>query len=190
MRCFGGLVLAFLVVMVPARANNLVTDPGFEDCGGIAGVGNPPPGWSASGAAACEANPHSGSSDADPFVDELSTLSQDISTTVGDSYDFSFWLKGFVVTPDFFTASFGSDEVLDLVDPADFGYTLEDFTVTATAGTSTTIEFEGNGNGGLWALDDVSVTDLGPAAPEPGSVALVAAGLLGLWEFRRRHFSK
>jgi hypothetical protein len=113
------------------------------------------------------------------------TMSQSISTTAGDNYDFSFWLDDGSVSPDSFTASFGSDEVLDLVNHSDFGYTLEDFTVTATAAT-TTISFGAHTTGNSWTLDDVSVTDLGPSAPEPTSLALFSSGLLGLWLLSRR----
>lgn len=89
-------------------------------------------------------------------------------------------------SPSFFTASFGSNEVLDLVSPGVFSYTLKDFIVTAT-GTSTTIRFDSESNDGAWALDDVSVTDQGSAAPEPASLLLMASGLLGIaWRFRRQ----
>jgi len=130
--------------VVPGRAN-LITDPGFESC---ASAGDTPPDWTASSANAdCSLNPHTGSYSAD-FADAASTLSQTITTIAGDNYDFSFWLEREVTTPDFFTASFGGDQVLDLVNESGFaGYTLEDFTVAA-AGTSTTIELGGENSAG------------------------------------------
>jgi hypothetical protein len=187
MRCNGFWILAPALLLatgvVPARAN-LITDPGFESC---TTFGDPPPGWtsSSSNAFCSEAPNHTGSSDVQ-FGNTAATLSQTLTTIAGDNYDFSFWLAGEPASPSFFTASFGSDEVFDLVSPAAFGYTLEDFTVTAS-GTSTTIQFDGESNGGAWVLDDVSVTDLGPSAPEPASLVLMGTGLLGIaWRFRRR----
>ena|SRR6185312_9784411 len=186
MRHNGFWILASAILLAasvaPARAN-LITDPGFESC---AGVTAPPPGWTRSSANAyCGTGPHTGTYDA-TFAGAASTLSQTITTIVGDNYDFSFWLWNDAGTPDFFTASFGSDQVLDLLSPANFGYTQEDFAVTAV-GTSTTIEFGGEANGNGWFLDDVSITDQGPAAPEPASLILLASGLLATaWRFRRQ----
>ena len=177
------LTLAILLAanVVPARAN-LITDPGFESC---ANMGDPPPDWTASSSdLQCGLNPHTGNWDTD-LTGAGGTLSQTITTIAGDNYDFSFWLREVANTPNSFTASFGSDEVLDLANAAFFGYTLEDFTVTAT-GTSTTIEFSSAAQGGGWSLDDVSVTDLGPSTPEPASLVLFATGLLAIaWRFRR-----
>jgi hypothetical protein len=185
MRTNGFWILASAILLaasvVPARAN-LITDPGFESC---PLTGLTPPGWTASGNTECEPNRHTGTFDTD-INGGVSTLSQTITTITGDNYDFSFWLESSAESADFFTASFGSDEVLDLVNPATFGYTHEDFTVTAT-GTSTAIEFAGESNSDSWSLDDVSVTDQGAATPEPASLLLMATGLLGIaWRFRRR----
>jgi hypothetical protein len=186
MRWNGFWILASAVLLaasvVPARAN-LITDPGFESC---TVIGIQSPGWTASsGNNFCNALSNTGSWN-HTFTGSASTLSQTITTITGNNYDFSFWLADSSGSPDFFTAFFGTDEVLDLVNPAVFGYTQEDFTVTAT-GTSTTIQFGGRTTGNFWSLDDVSVTDQGPATPEPASLLLMGTGLLGIaWRFRRR----
>jgi hypothetical protein len=58
--------------------------------------------------------------------------------------------------------------------------TPEDFTVTAI-GTTTTIQFAANTIGSAWSVDSVSVTDVTPASTsEPASLALIAAGFLGM----------
>ena len=116
------------------------------------------------------------------------TLSQAISTIAGDSYDFSFWLAICADNGDTFAASFGGTEVLSAISNGAFNeYALEEFTVTATAPV-TTIAFTGTPGGGFWGIDDVSVTDLGPAAaaPEPASLALVGTALAGFVTLRQR----
>lgn len=179
------LTLAILLAAgaIPARAN-LIVDPGFESC---VTPGDAPPGWTASSADAycSNFNTHGGSWSGE-FMGTASSLSQTITTTAGDNYDFSFWLRQGPCNPDFFTASFGSDEVLDLTGVCHFvDYAQQDFTVTATW-TSTTIQFDAETGSGVWNIDNVSVTDLGPSTPEPASVVLLASGLLAIaWHFHR-----
>jgi hypothetical protein len=174
MHCWrtSALAASLLIALVSPTLANLVTDPGFESCPTVP----PPPGWS--GTAGCNANhAHTGSWAAGFELN--STLSQSISTTPGATYDFSFWVSGInLPTPDQFTASFGSDQVLDLVNVTPSTYTFEDFTVAATAAI-TTIAFAGTTTGdSAWLLDDVSVTAV--TVPEPASLSLLAASLLGL----------
>ena len=123
--------------------------------------GQTPPGWS--GTAHCSSFAYMGSWAAG-FIVGTQTLSQTIATTAGDTYEFSFWRENQAIPPASFTASFGSDVVLSLSNVNLFGYTFEDFTVTAAA-ASTMISFAGSGD--FWALDDVSVT-----APEPATLSL------------------
>ena len=186
MRQNGFWILASAILLaasaVPARAN-LITNPGFESC--TFPINTYPTGWTETGSVSCSPGTvHTGNYTAVLPTD--STLSQTITTVAGENYDFSFWLLTEISSPSSITGSFGGDEVLDLVNPASFGYTLEDFSVTAT-GTSTTIAFSTTGSGGGSAIDDVSVTDLGPATPEPASLLLLASGLLAIaWRFRHR----
>jgi hypothetical protein len=173
----GAAALALVAgVAAPARAD-LVTDPGFESCIHTNVV---PSGWT--GDASCQGHPNSGTFSVGFSPVDGRLLSQTIPTTVGATYDFSFWLRDFGVTSlnsgNNFTASFGTDQVLNLTPPSNgiFPYTFENFAVTAEA-TTTTIQFaRPTGFGGEFFLDDVSVTP----APEPASLALLAVGLVSL----------
>jgi hypothetical protein len=177
-----GLLIAPLS---PARAN-LVSDPGFESCIPPGGPGETPPDWS--GTAICAGRPHSGTWAAG-FASPSATLSQSIATTPGDTYDFSFWLESPdpPQPPNSFTASFGSDVVLNLTNVFPFHYTFEDFTVTAAA-ASTTISFTAStpAPGSFWFLDDVSVTAVPAPALSPLGPALVGLFLLARRAYRRR----
>jgi hypothetical protein len=173
------LAACLLIASISPSLANLVIDPGFESCP----TSPPPPGWSGTGF--CNSGfPHTGSFAAG--LENTSTLSQSIPTTSGGTYDFSFWVSGFNLgTPDQFTASFGSDQVLDLVNVTPTTYTFEDFTVSATA-ASTIIAFAGTLSGeGTWLFDDVSVTAVA-AVPEPPTLGLFAVTALGLAALYRR----
>lgn len=176
------LAAALLLASVSPTLANLVTDPGFESC---TMTFSPPPGWSVTSAnTGCGMNPHSGIW-SDDFAGAVSTLSQSIPTTSGVTYDFSFWLRNPDLTTNDFTASFGPDEVLHLINATDVGYAFKDFTVMAAA-VSTTITFTASTDGSNWNLDDVSVTAV-PTVPEPASLTVLVTGLLGLAALRRRH---
>jgi hypothetical protein len=173
------LAACLLIASVSPSLANLVTDPGFESCP----TDPPPPGWS--GTAGCNINAHTGSWAAG--FEGSSNLSQSIPTTAGTMYDFSFWVSSVnLTTPNQFTATFGADQVLDLVNTIPTTYTFEDFTVTATA-ASTTVTFAGTAQSGdgAWLLDDVSVTAVA-AVPEPPTLGLFTVAALGLAALYRR----
>jgi hypothetical protein len=150
--------------------------------------GSPPPGWSSSAYFFCGGVAHSGlwaAEEANPASMFQNILLQDIPTSPGVSYDFSFWLAGGPGPPSDFTASFGSARVLTLQNvPNPFPYTFEDFTVTATM-TLTTLAFTAFTAGGTWDIDDASVTAI-TAALEPSSWVLLTTGLIGFLAPRTR----
>jgi hypothetical protein len=163
-----------------ARAQNLVTDPGFEDC---ERHGHVPPGWSNPDSQfACGENPRTGQWGAETNVRNSDTLSQTIATVAGDLYEFSFWVRNNGADGEF-SASFDGAPVLDIVsDPPTTGYVPEDFTVTAS-GTSTVIAFTANSSSQDWDVDDVIVTDL--SLPEPASLTLLIVAMVTLAGVRR-----
>jgi PEP-CTERM motif len=66
-----------------------------------------------------------------------------------------------------------------------FGYTFQ------ANSTSATIQFHQTGPSGSddAAIDKVSIAQVGTTVPEPGTVGLAAAGLIGLVLLRRRRMS-
>jgi hypothetical protein len=172
---FGAAVLALAAGFAAPTRANLITNPGFESC--TTNSQSPPPGWT--GTAECiSTGAHSGTWQATfPGRSGPTTLSQSITTTAGAVYDFSFWLENLQSFSNFFTASFGADQVLNLNNVQPGGYVFENFSVSAAA--NTTIAFTGSASLGPWRLDDVSVTPAA-AVPEPASLALLAVGLVSL----------
>jgi hypothetical protein len=185
-----------------ANAVNIVTDAGFEASTDNIG-GNPfsaswtnidPSGFSEVGGDSAFA--HSGTNYA--FLGAspgFGSLSQNLSTVVGQSYTLSFWLANdqTVGLPqsNSFRVLFGGVQVFSIANQAPFGYTQ--FTISglvATGGLSS-LEFVSNHDSDFWRLDDISVNAQG--VPEGLStiwLALPAFGALGLVQFSRANGRK
>ena len=144
---------------------NLVVNGSFE---------NNFTGWTASGNVAelsygpqlfITSSAHSGQ-DAAGFgsVGSDGTISQNLTTVVGQSYTLDFWLANASGGPNDFTAKIGGVTELHLVNAAAQPYTHYDFTFTATS-TSTPLEFDFRQDPSHWSLDDVSVVQATGSAP-------------------------
>ena len=165
----------------PAGASAGVVNGGFEtgDFTGWTLTNNIGPNGVDSG------SPHSGTYEAffgQATADGLVSLSQDVATTPGASYTFSFWVMAeagseFSGAPDEFKASFGGTVLLDLVNVAAFPYTEYTYTVTASS-PSSEVRFDVANDASFFDLDDVSLSAI--AVPEPGSFILLVIGVPGI----------
>jgi len=186
----GAAALVLATFFAGAAQANLVTNPGFE-------TGNFT-GWVLSGDTSFTSvdgfAPHSGSFGA--FLGtsipipifpitfpSTGSITQTLATTVGVSYAIEFWLNT-AVKPNFLSVSFDGI-VLDsltnittspMVQPHDPNYKLFSYTALASS-ASTDLVFTFQHDFWVWDLDDVSV-EAATAVPEPGSLPLVAGGLI------------
>jgi hypothetical protein len=119
------------------------------------------------------------------------TLSQDLVTTPGQTYTFSFAVGSDGATPNDFNASWNGSTILSLTDiPQTPGYpgaayTVYSFTEVAT-GALTNITLGFRNDPSFLALDDVSV--VAGVVPEPSSIVLSGIGVLTFagYTIRRR----
>ncbi len=104
-------------------------------------------------------------------------LSQVISTTVGSTYEVSFWLasQSYGTPSNDFSVTWGGTTLLNAANLSGFGYTQYDFTGLTAAGSSTVLTFAFHNNPSYFALDDISVVD-----PVPEPLGAGFAGLLSL----------
>jgi hypothetical protein len=108
------------------------------------------------------------------------TLSQSLSTVAGSFYNLSFFFQTDGGTPSDFSASFGSDLLFSVTDPAATnGYEQFNFAGVQATSANTVLSFSFRNDPGSMQLADVSV-------PEPGTMALLGIGSAGLWFGRRR----
>jgi hypothetical protein len=177
----GALVLAGLATL-PGRASafgtNLVANGGFEtgDLSGWTEVGNTGYGGVTRGGAPegnCEAffGP----------IGSLGGIEQSVATTVGGEYAISFVFDSDGGTPGAFQVDFGGQTLLSLANPPAAGNQAFAFDVAATVANSI-LQIQFQDDSGFMFLDAVQVS----AVPEPASVVLMGAGLLGLAAGRRR----
>jgi hypothetical protein len=116
-----------------------------------------------------------------PFDD---TLSQTLSDPAGYSYNLSFYLFNDSTAPGQadFHAYWDGVDIFNASSDA-FPYTQFTFTVVGTG--NDTLTFAGRQVPSFYALDDIVVTKGPLVTPEPGYIALLAAGLLVCLVFAR-----
>ncbi len=108
-------------------------------------------------------------------------LFQDLTTVVGQTYTLSFDYSAVGASPDGLEVDFGSDLVANFVNTPD---TIETYTYTVVAtSTVTRLQFLAEQNNTYDYLDNVSVST---PTPEPGTIAMVGTGILGLLGTARR----
>ncbi len=172
------VVFAVSLAVTSAGASaELVSNGGFEtgDFTGWTQFGNT--GFTGVGGG----SPHSGSFQA--FFGPIGStggIFQTLATTPGGTYDVDFWLRNLGGIPSSFEFNWdGGAAELSLVNPGAFPYTQHSFSLVASS-ASTALRFTFRQDPAFFFLDDVS------AVPEPGVLALLALGLVGLAVSRYR----
>ena len=110
------------------------------------------------------------------------TISQDLSTTPGTTYDLTFWLASFAdpilgQTPNQMIVDWGGLQVADIVNLSTDG-SYQQFSVNVLAtGSSTLLSFVGTNDPNVTGLDDVSALAIATTS-EPSSLMLLSTGVL------------
>lgn len=163
--------------------SNLIANSGFE---------NSPTGvdWVRTGSSGFNSVPRSGTGNAWVNI-STGSISQTISTTVGDTYLVECWVayNGFSYSGTL-TVSFGDTEGFsESIDYFKEVYNYEKVSFTAVATEAlTTFDFSGTMQGGTFFMDDVSVTDISqPSVPEGcSSLALLSTSIAILGVVNRK----
>jgi hypothetical protein len=177
------------MLLAGAAQANLVANGGFED--NTATCTLPIVSWSGVGAFAdgpggCVGYAAHTGTTATFFgaVRTLLGISQDLSTTAGQSYHLQFFLASDGFTPNQFVVLWDGVEIFNQSNIAASGYVQYDFDLVA-ADATTTLSFLGRNDPRYLTLDDVSVV-ANRTVPEPGALALAALALLGAGVAARR----
>jgi hypothetical protein len=188
-RRFVGVSTLVALASAPAIAQNIVSNPGFEVGGGsFAGytVTADAPGLVTIGLGN---NAHTGNAAA--FLSSYtgtSQISQTLTTTAGQGYNVSFYAynPGFAADgPNNLSVLFGGQQIFgQAVNNTDY----ELFSAFATAPSNSSLfQIVVSNPATFTQIDDISVTASGTSTvPEPGSMALLGTGLVGLVPFARR----
>lgn len=183
---FRNLVLAALVaVPLPAQAaTELILNGGFET-GDMTG-------WSCTGGDLCVSetwNPRTGSYSLAGFDNTgFATLSQTVTTTIGSTYDLSFWSSAYDYSGNILRYSLDGGPAQTVTTTSSYTQSTDSFVAT---GNSTVLSFffETDGGTGSWYIDDVSMIGATSAVPLPATALLLVGALAGLGVVRRRRAS-
>ena len=188
MRAIFPIALAALAIAAPALASpELVVNGGFEtgDFTGFIRGGNLDNTFVSGASPYVHSGLHGaalGPIGSDGF------LEQDLPTTPGATYRVSFWFNKQFGAPNDFSVSFAGDTLLSLVNyPAGNVNMEENYSYSVrTAGGVSPLIFAFRQDRGYQGLDDISVTQVAAAVPEPASWAVMAAGIVALGALARR----
>jgi hypothetical protein len=138
---------------------------------------------------------YSGDQDGDGFYAALGpvgadgSLSQTFSDHAGQQYNISFWFASNGDNPSDFSVLWDGAPLLSLTNP-NTGVNWLLFSLQAMGTGTDTLTFNFADNPAYMALDNVSVTEAAPTAPEPSSFLLLGTGILGLGGIVRRKLGR